>query len=177
MNRIRRVRSGVEITLDGDVASLLAQLVTHVDAILEPPPAADPLETMVGLRGQAPPVPDDPAEARLLPEAYRDDDKASADFRRRASDDLRSTKRDAAQAVLTTIPTGGGKVLLTDGQVDAWLRALTDARLVLGTHLDLADDEAADELEYLADTDPRRPMADTYLFLGQLQESLVQVLL
>lgn len=175
-NWIKRVRAGVEVMLDPDAASLIAQLASHVDAVLEPPPVDDPLETIVGLREKAPPAPTDPALARLLPEAYRDDQAAAAEFRRRSSDDLRSGKQEAARVVLETLPGDGGKVLLGPGEVDAWLRTLTDVRLVLGTHLGLTDDESADELEWLADDDPRRPMADTYLFLGALQENLVHAL-
>lgn len=175
-NRIERVGGGVEITLDEATASLIGQLATHVDAVLEPPPVDDPLEAVVGLREKPPPVPDDPAVARLLPEAYRDDQAAAAEFRRRASDDLRSTKREAVRVLLETLPADGGTVLLAEAEVDAWLRTLTDVRLVLGTHLGLTDDASAEELEYLDEADPRAAMADIYLFLGYIQQHLVGAL-
>lgn len=176
-NRFRKVSGGVELSLDPDGAEVIEALLRHIDGMLEPPPAADPLEAMVGLRATAPPVPDDPAVARLLPEAYRDDPAAAAEFRRRSSDDLRSAKRDAAKVVLATLPAAaGGKALLRDGEVDAWLRSLTDMRLVLGSRLGLTDDDSADELDYMRPDDPRRPTVAVYLFLAALQDGLVRIL-
>ena len=50
---------------------------------------------------------DDPAIARLVPDAYRDDPQAAAEFRRFTQDDLLDRRRDDAQTVLTSLQREG----------------------------------------------------------------------
>jgi hypothetical protein len=177
VNRFHRVEAGVELSLDPAGSEVIAVLLAHVDGMLEPPPVGDPLEALVGLRSTPPPIPTDPAIARLLPEAYRDDGAASADFRRRTSDDLRAGKREAAKVVLATLPAAAeGVALLGEDEVDAWLRSLTDLRLVLGSRLGLVDDESADELDAIDPDDSRRPTVEVYFYLSSLQDGLVRIL-
>jgi len=57
-------------------------------------------------------------------------------------------------------------------QADAWLAALNDVRLALGTALDVTDD-MPDELP---EDDPRAPHLGVYHWLTWVQESLVQAL-
>ena len=42
--------------------------------------------------------------------------------------------------MLDTLPAAGGKIELTPEQADAWLAALNDVRLALGTALDVSED-------------------------------------
>lgn len=178
----RARRRGIELSLGGAESSLLADLVGQLHALLEPPPVSDPLEALVGLRGQAPPPPDDPALARLLPDAYRDDPAAAADYRRRTEDDLREGKRDAARRVLDSLRpldpprSGGTRVQLDRDAAEAWLATLNDLRLVLGARLGLERDEDTDALLELPPGDPRAPLADLYQYLTWLQGTLVDVL-
>lgn len=58
-----------------------------------------------------------------------------------------------------------------------WLGTLNDLRLALGTRLEIAEDSATEELFALPDGDPAKPLAMAYLWLGALQESLVETLL
>ena len=59
-------------------------------------------------------------------------------------------------------------IVITD-DVKAWLAFLADARLMLGTRLDVSEDD---------DLVPRGdPEFDLYLYLGYLQQSLVEELL
>lgn len=57
------------------------------------------------------------------------------------------------------------------------MRALNDLRLAIGTRLDITDEEDADLLYRLPDEDPRKPMVMAYLWLGGLQETLVETLM
>ena len=57
----------------------------------------DPLAAMVGI-GTATEAPDDPALARLLPDAYGEDADASAEFRRYTELSLREKKQAQARA-------------------------------------------------------------------------------
>jgi len=78
-------------------------------------------------------LPADPILARLLPDAYADDPDASSEFRRYTELSLRSGKVAAAQTVLETLPADGGRIRLSEPDAQAWLRALNDVRLALGS--------------------------------------------
>jgi Domain of unknown function (DUF2017) len=141
---------------------------------------ADELAAMTGmtdspdlLGGGA--LPDDPVLARLLPDAYSDNPEASGEFRRYTEPGLRSGKAAAARTVLATLPPSGGRVRLSEPEAQAWLRALNDVRLALGTRLGVTDDFDEQVADMGAD-DPRSPYVGVYQWLAYLQESLVQAL-
>jgi len=120
-------------------------------------------------------APDDPALARLLPDAYRDDPKAAAEFRRYTEQGLRSGKVAAARTVLATLPPRGGRIRLSEPQGQAWLRALNDVRLALSVRLGVTEDFDADVADMGSD-DPRYAYVWVYQWLAYLQESLVEAL-
>lgn len=166
--------------------SLAVQLLELIGPGDEPAEGEDPLAALFTEGPSEPPT--DPALARLFPEAYGDDDSelraASAEFRRYTENDLRSRKRDDALAVVRTldaIPTGedGGILTLTADECRNWLGALNDLRLTIGTRLDVSDQDEGGEgsLYRLPDSDPRKPMVMAYLWLGALQETLVETLM
>ncbi|MCR2818889.1 DUF2017 domain-containing protein [Microbacterium sp. zg.Y1090] len=109
---------------------------------------------------------DDPALARLVPDAYRDDPDAAREFRELTASDLLGRRRDDARAVLQHLSSAGvpldtdgvspgaltdtvGLPLSADG-VRAWLRILNALRLVLASRLgiDVVDDHDADDPRY-----------------------------
>jgi hypothetical protein len=155
---------------------LLSGLVGQIDLLYEPPPVDDPLEALVGLRSAAPPPPEDPAIARLLPDPYPGDPEASADFRRRTSDDLLARRRDAARRVLAAMPQPGQTLLLSEEAAQDWLMTLNDLRLVLGTRLGIVTADDADALEAISVDDPRRGDLALYGLLAELLEELVRAL-
>ncbi|MDX2728433.1 MULTISPECIES: DUF2017 domain-containing protein [Streptomyces] len=173
----------VEIAILRSLAVQLLELIGPGD---EPAEGEDPLAALFTEGPSEPPT--DPALARLFPEAYGDDDSelraASAEFRRYTENDLRSRKRDDALAVVRTldaIPAGedGGILTLTADECRNWLGALNDLRLTIGTRLDVSDQDEGGEgsLYRLPDSDPRKPMVMAYLWLGALQETLVETLM
>ena len=119
-------------------------------------------------------VPEDPVLARLFPDAYREDQGASAEFRRYTEVGLRETKRAAAETVLETLGEGG-KVYLDAEQAQAWLRSLNDLRLALGTRLDITE-ETLEQMRTFDWDDPRNAGYAAYDWLTYLQESLVRAL-
>jgi hypothetical protein len=128
----------------------------------------DPLEEMVGIGGAAAP-PRDPALARLLPDGYTGDDQAAAEFRRLTETSLRRHKSETAQRVLDSLPEDGGRVCLDEEATRAWLSALNDIRLVIGTRLDVTE-----EMDIPEPSDPRAPGYELYRWLTLLQELLVE---
>jgi len=140
----------------------------------EPALSLDELAAAIGASGPTSP-PDDPVLARLLPDAYRDDPEAAGEFRRYTEQGLRSGKVAAAQTVLDTLPAGGGHVRLRPEDAQAWLRALNDVRLAIGTVLGITEDYE-DEMEAASWADPRSAYLEVYHWLGYLQDSLVRAL-
>lgn len=122
----------------------------------------------------------DPVVARLFPDVYPDDPGASDELRRYIGDDLKAAKLEQAGAVLGALPRGGGTIRLDEDQAEAWLRALTDARLALGMRLEIRDDtdleEEIDDAVLADPTSPRVQQLSVYGFLTFLQASLVEAL-
>ncbi len=125
---------------------------------------------------------DDPVVERLFPDVYPDDPEATTDFRQFTDGELKTTKIDQAGAMLAVLPSSGGtEVVLDDEAAEAWLRALNDVRLALGTRLDVQDDtDLEGELDEAVLRDPasaRVGQLSLYAYLGYLQESLVEALI
>lgn len=149
--------------------------------------AGDPLAALVGL-GAGGPLgrPDDPVLARLLPDAYPDDESEADDFRRYTEPGLRDRKAANASAVVASLTEAGEDLGSGEGSdevdvdldaagVEAWLRCLTDIRLALGTRLEVADDDE-DRWARLPDDDPAKAMHEVYDWLAFLQETLLHTL-
>ncbi|MGC5342187.1 DUF2017 domain-containing protein [Streptomyces sp. DT24] len=174
----------VEIAI---LRSLAVQLLELIGPGEEPTEGEDPLAALFTEGPSEPPA--DPALARLFPEAYGDEDRelraASAEFRRFTENDLRTRKREDALTVVRSLdalsPAGdGGAVLaLTADQSRGWLGTLNDLRLTIGTRLEVSEEEEGEDgsLYRLPDSDPRKPMVMAYLWLGALQETLVETLM
>ena len=175
--------SGFEADLLRSLASQLVELLrneraapTHVD---------DPLEALLDFSGPTE-EPEDPVLARLFPTAYPDDPEAAGDFRRFTEGTLRDGKAEAAVAVIDVLEDAGlppelteeGLVIdveLEEPTAETWLRSFTDIRLALAVRLEVeeGDEEYWDTLD---GEDPRGQAHDIYMWLGYLQESLVDAL-
>ena len=170
---------GVEAQLLGYLFGQLLDLLGSGDEAAAP--SADPLAVELGLSDlgvETAPVtrPEDPALARLFPDAYRDDEKAAAEFRRYTESDLRSGKRERVRCALDSLPSAsGGRFALEEKQALCWLGALNDLRLVLGSRLGLESDEQEPGAD-LAPDDPLRDLVPVYQLLGYLQETLLEAL-
>lgn len=165
------------VRLDEFEQSLIRSLAEQIIGFVAPSDdsAADPLARMVGIDAHAE-EPADPALARLLPNAYLDDDEASGDFRRFTERSLRETKLAHARAVLDALSRSGEKVTLSAEECASWLGFLNDARLAIGTRIEVTEENHA-ELATLPDDDPRAGMFQVYDWLTYLQDSLVEVML
>jgi hypothetical protein len=125
---------------------------------------------------------DDPVVERLFPDVYPDDPVINAELRPYTDGDLKTAKIDQAGAILAALPSAGGTdVALDEESAEAWLRALNDVRLALGTRLDVRDDmdleEELDEAVLKDPTSPRVGQLSLYAYLGYLQESLLEALI
>jgi hypothetical protein len=105
----------------------------------------------------------DPSLRRLFPPAYDDADDERG-YRELAGDELLSGRRQALELLAATARSDR----LSAEEADAWLRALNDLRLVLGTRLDVQEDMLLDA--------PQTPDLALYGYLSWLQEQLVAAL-
>ncbi|MEV6346876.1 DUF2017 domain-containing protein [Actinoplanes sp. NPDC051851] len=123
----------------------------------------------------------DPVVSRLFPDIYPDRPEDSQEFRLYTEGDLKTAKIDQAGAILAALPDEGeGEVRLDGEAAEAWLRAINDARLAMGTRLDIqAETDLADELDDAVLEDPgssRVFQLSVYAYLGYLQESLLNAI-
>lgn len=191
---------GAAIALDEIEVSILRSLAVQLLELIgpgapEPDADADPLAVLFAEGSDGPTErPADPALARLFPDAYggpgAEDQGAdpaetaarAAEFRRFTENDLRSRKREDALAVVRSLDgLAPGEdepaVLELTGELPLrWLGALNDLRLTIAARLEITEDDESAMLFRLPDDDPRKPMVMAYLWLGGLQETLIETL-
>jgi Domain of unknown function (DUF2017) len=188
----RATRRGLEVRLSDPERDLLANLFAQLDQLLDDgtPLGGDPFDELTALSGLAglgdesaepQKPPDDPALARLFPEANRDDADAAAEFRRLTQSGLRARKRAGARLAVDILRREGTQTL-GDDDTQTLLKAFTDLRLVLGERLGLKTDEDAARVgaQLMLGIEPYegwQSLAMTYELLQHLQESLVQALM
>jgi hypothetical protein len=108
--------------------------------------------------------PKDEAFRRLFPPAYANDPKAEEEYRQLVGSELDEQRALA----LDTLAKTADATELTREELEAWLRALNDIRLWLGTLLDVSEDEAEQE--------PEDPPHMLYHALTALQALVIDVL-
>jgi hypothetical protein len=111
----------------------------------------------------------DPALRRLSPPAYPDDAAQEAEYRDLVDQDLEGQRRRALDLMEASID----EERLDEEQITAWLGALNDLRLVLGTRLDVTEELYE---EGIPERDRRAPAFAVYLYLGWLEEQIVAAL-
>ena len=109
---------------------------------------------------------DDPRVRRLYPAAYADDAAKEDEYRLLTHEELKSGRLANIDVVEASVDAE----VLSEEQLTAWMQAINSLRLVLGTILDLTDDDQ--ELAF----DPEDPDARTqalYGYLGGLLDEIV----
>ncbi len=145
----------IERTADGDFVVRLGpderDLLRRLTAQLEELLAAEP---------------EDPSLRRLRPSAY-EDEEVEREYRALTGSELESLRQENLRALQET----ADRDRLDAADLDRWLAALNDLRLVLGTRLGVTEDQFADGF------DPSAPQAyelAVYAFLTWLQEAAVE---
>ncbi|RZS34074.1 uncharacterized protein DUF2017 [Herbihabitans rhizosphaerae] len=179
----RRKGSRVVAVIEQQEAAVLRGLVSQTGDILraraEEAPQ-DELAELTGIRTGSSTSPDDPILSRLLPDFHRLDDDApeqsdmdsAAALRSLHEPELLDRKISVSDVVLETCPPEGGEIRLSLEQAEAWLSALNDVRLALGTALDVTED-MPDELP---SEDPRSAHLGVYHWLTWVQDTMVGAL-
>lgn len=145
--RVRPTAGGFRIELSSGERALLASLPQQMRELL---------------------ATDDPALERLFPPAYVDDAAMEAEYRGLMRDDLLAHRRSCLEVLERTVDNGQ----VAEDELVAWMGAINDVRLVLGTRLDVADDEPLD----VPDDDPRAGPVALYHYLSMLLEEVIDAL-
>jgi hypothetical protein len=148
--RVRRTRRGdFEVRLSSEERDLLRNVAPQLREML----AGDL---------------DDPQLKRLFPTAYHDDAERDREYQQLVRDDLADRRRAAVELLVETVD----RSRLEEAELLAWMGAVNDLRLVLGTRLDVSEET---DLALHPD-DPDAPLLALYGWLGYLLESIVAAL-
>jgi hypothetical protein len=109
----------------------------------------------------------DPSTRRLFPKAYVDNPQQEAEYQRLVGDDLAQSQLDALDVVERSID---GSVI-SSAELEQWMRSVNAVRLVIGTQLDIAEDD-----ELPARSDPAYPRYGVYEFLTELLDRIIDAL-
>lgn len=149
--RVRRSRKGgYELRLPAPERELITSLAGQLRSVLTGDDATS-----------------DPAVRRLFPTAYATDPDLDAEYRELVHDDLLAARLAALDVVAATV----GDSHLDEDQLQAWMGAVNDFRLVIGTRLDVGEDGIG---EAQAETDA--PALTVYHYLSYLLEAIVDAL-
>jgi Domain of unknown function (DUF2017) len=108
----------------------------------------------------------DPSLRRLFPHAHEDPEREE-EYRGLVRDQLLTGR----QRALATLDETVGRETLTAEEAEAWLTALNDARLMLGTRLDVTEETDFGAIDR---EDPDAQDLVVYAFLTWLQGELVE---
>ncbi len=152
--RFKTKRNGVvETRITDDERLLLAGLIGQLrELVLSTSP-----EGMV-----------DPSLRRLYPTAYVDDTEHEMKYQRLMRDQLLERRLSHLDVVETTLDDHE----LNQENLNSWIMTINDLRLVLGTHLDVSENE---EPSFSEDNDPQQHQSDVYHYLSHLLGELVEV--
>jgi hypothetical protein len=151
---VEAVDDGWRITLDTEERDLLVRLMGELEALLTGPQ-------------------DNVLLLRLFPVAYPEDEEKEEEYQRLMREEL-VTSRLSAIASVTAALDPERTESLSEAETVAFMQSINAIRLVLGSMLDITDDESAD----LADTTntTNTPEHHLYDFLSWLLEWTVRSL-
>jgi len=119
---VTRSGAGFTLHLNADERAVVVQLLTELKGMQHDPDAAEAL-------------------TRLFPVVHPNDADQEAEYQRLMRDELTTSRTAAIETVVRVLERPGRKVSLDSDEMHAFLRAVNSVRLVLGTVLEVSDDE------------------------------------
>ena len=104
---------------------------------------------------------------RLFPPGYANDPDREQEYQQLTHDELLTKRLASVDIVEQTV----NETSLDEDQLSAWMGAVNDLRLVLGTRLDVTED-----MDDIALDDPRAPAFAVYHYLTHLLAEIVNAL-
>jgi len=103
----------------------------------------------------------DPAAKRLFPTAYNEDPENDVTYQELMRDQLLAARLDALDVLEATTRVER----LDEDQLDSWMNCINQMRLVLGTRLDVSEEDEPTDMD---PEDPNTAAMATYHYLGHL---------
>jgi hypothetical protein len=154
MPTVARRPSGIRVAFEENETDLLRGLIGEMRTLL----TADV-------------PPSDRVLQRLFPKAYESDEDERA-YRELTGDDLAASKLEALAAVSGAIGDAGpAAVDISEEDLGTWLSFLTDARLAIGTRLDVTEEKMETDID---PDDPDGAAWSVLHWLGYIQEMMLQ---
>jgi hypothetical protein len=145
---VRRSRDGTfQLRITDDERDLVASLAAQLRELL----ASDETE---GLQ-------------RLFPPGYANDPDREQEYQQLTHDELLTKRLASVDTVEQTV----ARTALTEDELNAWMGAVNDLRLVLGTRLDISED-----MDTVGYDDPRAQAFAVYQYLTHLLAEIVHAL-
>ena len=109
---------------------------------------------------------------RLFPAAYHQDAELDEEYQRLMHGELLASRLDSLNRTyeLLVRDDEADVIVLTEDELDSLMKSVNDLRLVLGTLLDIQENEPAIE-----EDDPAFPQYHLYSYLGWLLEWIIRV--
>ncbi len=108
-----------------------------------------------------------PHMKRLFPAAYHNDEQRNEEYRRLTHADLADSHVSAVDDAIALL---APQRVFTTGDLERFVRAINAMRLVLGTLLDVSEDEP----DEVSEDDPTALQREVYDYLGWLLHSTLQ---
>lgn len=147
-----RSGAGYVLHLGKDERALVARLLDELRSVLGDPSAS-------------------PMVRRLFPVVHPDHPEQEAEYQRLMRDELITSRLEAIDAVSAVLGRGGRKVTLDEAEMTSLLQAVNAVRLVLGTMLDVSEDDELERPELAAS-----PEYHLYAYLSWILDSAVRAL-
>ncbi|MCW2288097.1 uncharacterized protein DUF2017 [Leucobacter luti] len=174
---------GLRILFEYDEAAMLDQLITQLTQLLQSHSgtALDPDPLFASLEvGGSEELPEDPALARLFPDAY-DADEASSSFRRVTEQGLLNRKLQDAIHVTSLLGLGDAHPTTSDpvtvdisaATLPAWVRTITALRLAIAARIGL---DTSEDRERLLEQDDTRGTVLVFDWLAAILESVLTIM-
>ncbi|MFM8946792.1 MAG: DUF2017 family protein [Actinomycetota bacterium] len=145
---IQRTRNGFVLQLDADERHLLRRLLGEIRDLVTTAPVGDA------------------KMQRLFPPAYTDDAEGEADYQRLMREELVASRLSSIEIVDTILQDDESRTL-SGVEVDAFAQNLNAVRLILGTLLNVGED----------DDDAESPEMALYQFLSWLVDCAITALM
>lgn len=143
-----RTGDGFRLTLDDNSREVVVHLLGELRGELEQAKAATPSDMA-------------PHMKRLFPTAYHNDEQHNDEYRRLTHSDIADAHLSAIDdAVVLLTP----QRVFTRDELERFMRAINGLRLVLGTVLDISEDD----YDHTEDDPEVTPQRDVYNYLGWL---------
>lgn len=150
---VRRTRKGdFEIRLSDQERLLISDLVAQLTAVIDQEAA-----------------PENPLLRRLFPTAHPDNPDLESSYKEMVEGDLLDLRKEKLLLVTATLD----QKSIDEAALFAWMGVINDLRLVIGTYLDVSEDDNQDTYG------PGNPEADTYAiyqYLSYLLDSILDAL-